>query len=896
MATADAKIRIVAEDKTAAAFKKLDSRLDRTTKAFRKFAIGVGAVVGAAGLGRLVGGTLNAADQIEKLSTRLGVGSRALSEYKHVADLSGVSFETLTMGMQRMTRRIAEAANGMGEARGALKELGLDAEKLNALPLDQKFEIIAEKLAGLGSESDRVRLAMKLFDSEGVALIQTMKGGAAGIAKMREEARRLGLSLGEDQVKAAADAKDAWTRLKAAFAGIVNFIILKLAPPLTALLTWLGDRLPKFIDKAVGAWTRFKEIVMGVVRSITINWKRAQVTLNNGLIATVKVLKKAVDALSDFSKALGIDIGLINNAQRATDDWVDSLESENIALNAEIKVLEKQARTITVTAQRTEEATDATIEWGEAITDLGDASASAAIELETNFKTMQEIAQGFVDGIRDSWTTMWEGLFTGKGIDSVKDFLDQVKTLFLKTLAEIAAKWTWEAIMGNLTGGSGASTLISAITSIFGKAGESSGESFLSTIGAALKAGAGKIGGFLSSLFSTSATTGVSTAFSSSGALIKTIAGGFQTAISVGAAGASSLGGATAAAAGTAAAGAGAAAAGAGMGALGLALPLAIIGFGLFRSAKIKKMMKKKYRELMADPNITANLADHALFGHIQMLGDHAGQTWVQIGDTASRVLDEVTTRSTRNLKLGYRELRDEWGNVLVTANDFSRLMDTLERQKPFLKQADDLLKLHGEMGLAKEGIDLINQELFEADAAFQKMGQAGKDAIMKIDTESVRYSVFMEKDFVSAVEMAQMGIGEFGSMSAEVFDMIVKGVQAAEGNMNSLADAAQIAINKGREAGNLAGGHGGEGFQHGGSFLVGGGGGTDSQRVSFMATPGERVTVETPNQSKASGSDGGNVVRELRALRHDLATVVAKPIVGAVTRGQLAMAGGARH
>jgi len=87
-----------------------------------------------------------------------------------------------------------------------------------------------------------------------------------------------------------------------------------------------------------------------------------------------------------------------------------------------------------------------------------------------------------------------------------------------------------------------------------------------------------------------------------------------------------------------------------------------------------------------------------------------------------------------------------------------------------------------------------------------------------------------------------------------------------------------------------------GAGLQHGGSFIVGGGGGTDSQPVSFMATPGERVTVETPNQSKASGSDGGNVVRELRALRKDLATVVAKPIVGAVTRGQLAMAGGARH
>ncbi|MCH7611711.1 MAG: hypothetical protein IIB10_13625, partial [Chloroflexi bacterium] len=34
-------------------------------------------------------------------------------------------------------------------------------------------------------------------------------------------------------------------------------------------------------------------------------------------------------------------------------------------------------------------------------------------------------------------------------------------------------------------------------------------------------------------------------------------------------------------------------------------------------------------------------------------------------------------------------------------------------------------------------------------------------------------------------------------------------------------------------------------GFQHGGSFIVGGEGGPDSQRVGFRASPGERVTIQ---------------------------------------------------
>ena len=47
-------------------------------------------------------------------------------------------------------------------------------------------------------------------------------------------------------------------------------------------------------------------------------------------------------------------------------------------------------------------------------------------------------------------------------------------------------------------------------------------------------------------------------------------------------------------------------------------------------------------------------------------------------------------------------------------------------------------------------------------------------------------------------------------------------------------------------------------GFANGGSFEVGGSGGTDSNVVAFRATKGEQVTVQTPNQAN---SGGGGVV-----------------------------------
>ena len=45
-------------------------------------------------------------------------------------------------------------------------------------------------------------------------------------------------------------------------------------------------------------------------------------------------------------------------------------------------------------------------------------------------------------------------------------------------------------------------------------------------------------------------------------------------------------------------------------------------------------------------------------------------------------------------------------------------------------------------------------------------------------------------------------------------------------------------------------------GFQHGGSFKVGGSGGRDSQLVAFKASPREKVSIETPNQQSRGGND----------------------------------------
>lgn len=213
-------------------------------RAFSSAARAIKVTVGAAAVGAVTvlgKRAVDTADKVGKLSQRLGLTTNALSELQFVAERSGVRVEQLNMGLQRMTRRVAEAAQGTGEAKAAIKELGLDAQKLAQMSPDQQFEAIAEALSGVASQSDKVRLAFKLFDSEGVGLLQTMGDGAEGIRKLREEARRLGASIGPEMTQNAAQFNDMVSNLRAQMFGLAQRVAADVLPRVNEFLSALQN-------------------------------------------------------------------------------------------------------------------------------------------------------------------------------------------------------------------------------------------------------------------------------------------------------------------------------------------------------------------------------------------------------------------------------------------------------------------------------------------------------------------------------------------------------------------------------------------------------------------------------------------------------------------------------
>lgn len=152
---------------------------------------------------------------------------------------------------------------------------------------------------------------------------------------------------------------------------------------------------------------------------------------------------------------------------------------------------------------------------------------------------------------------------------------------------------------------------------------------------------------------------------------------------------------------------------------------------------------------------------------------------------------------------------------------------------------------------LAKAGIEVSAQEvevLRDKVAAYQNLQKIQGDILSASEILFDGFNKFLDGAADAIVEFGRTGKFEIKSLVGDI-----------------LAQMAKLALNSifkqlfGGLIGGGAGGGGGFlgkllGFAQGGEFTVGGGGGTDSKLVAFRASPGERVTVDRPDQDRRGG------------------------------------------
>jgi Lambda phage tail tape-measure protein (Tape_meas_lam_C) len=216
------------------------------------------------------------ADEVGKLSQKIGVSVQDLSTLQHALKLSNVPTETFATGIGLLSKALAgmsDEQEGKG-APAALQALGISARDAsgNLRPTIDILLEISDKFKGFADGAGKTNLALQLFGRSGKELIPFLNEGAAGIRAMQEEARALGLELTDKTAEAAQQFNDNLERLQAVSEGAAKQFTTGLLPSLNRLTDAFVE-ISKASDTAEGSISRNLGRNTGeLLESLTKKW------------------------------------------------------------------------------------------------------------------------------------------------------------------------------------------------------------------------------------------------------------------------------------------------------------------------------------------------------------------------------------------------------------------------------------------------------------------------------------------------------------------------------------------------------------------------------------------------------------------------------------------------
>ncbi|MCC7226927.1 MAG: phage tail protein, partial [Burkholderiaceae bacterium] len=233
-----AQLLITAVDQTRSAFDSIRgnlAKLGNESNRVKGLLAGLGVSLSVAGFAAMIKNAIDAADQLNKLSQKIGISVEALSTLRFAAQLSDVSLETLQKGIKGLSQNIAEANTGIGDGAQVFDALGISVKNADGSMKSTEAVLLqmADVFANLEDGAVKTALAVKLFGKSGMDMIPFLNQGAAGINQLTAEAERLGLKLTTETARSAEAFNDNLTALKASSSSLGIALARDFLPELT---------------------------------------------------------------------------------------------------------------------------------------------------------------------------------------------------------------------------------------------------------------------------------------------------------------------------------------------------------------------------------------------------------------------------------------------------------------------------------------------------------------------------------------------------------------------------------------------------------------------------------------------------------------------------------------
>lgn len=172
--------------------------------------------------------TLDAAEQLNKLSQKTGIAVEELSKLQYAARLSDVDTDSLAKGIKKLSGEMVNAGDATSKSGKLMSALGVDLNK----GINPAIEKLADAFVKLPDGPTKATLAVELFGKAGMELIPLLNQGSEGIKKMQFEAERLGIVMNKESAKAAEEFNDNMKAVKASGEKLGITLLNNVAPSL----------------------------------------------------------------------------------------------------------------------------------------------------------------------------------------------------------------------------------------------------------------------------------------------------------------------------------------------------------------------------------------------------------------------------------------------------------------------------------------------------------------------------------------------------------------------------------------------------------------------------------------------------------------------------------------
>lgn len=250
----------------------------------------------------------NAADEVDKMSQKIGLTKQSYQEWNYAMGQSGVDIGVMKNGVKTLTNLMDSAKNGTAGAVETFSQLGLTIYDSNGA-LKSQDEMMREAimtLANMEDSTERAKLSTELFGKAGTELEPLLNSGADGITALIDRSHELGLVMSDEAVTAGVVFGDTIADVKDSIGMLATNLGTAMMPALQSVLDIILANLPMIQEM----FAQFAPIVVGLLTTLLPQLMELGAAL---LPAIMDLLNQIIPFISEILDAiLPILIELLN--------------------------------------------------------------------------------------------------------------------------------------------------------------------------------------------------------------------------------------------------------------------------------------------------------------------------------------------------------------------------------------------------------------------------------------------------------------------------------------------------------------------------------------------------------------------------------------------------------